>query len=75
VDRYKYSEIWQQPYETMDEEGVSSLNEQESDSQSDDSSIERKPSAVEDKNASPVPMGVRKLQFDTEWKTYRGDFR
>ena len=70
LDRYKYSEVWQQPYDTMEDDGVIRY-EQASDSQSDDSSsTARKPSAV-DNTSTPVPVGVEKLrQGSDEWKVY-----
>ncbi len=73
LDRYKYSEVWQQPYDAMEDDGVIRY-EQANDSQSDDSSTARKPSAV-DENAAPVPVGADKLLRDTEeWKVYH-EFR
>lgn len=69
LDRYKYSEVWQQPYDTMEDDGVIRY-EQATDSKSDDSSTARKPSAV-DESAAPVPVGAEKLLRDTEeWKVY-----
>lgn len=67
MDRYKYTEIWQQPYDRMNDE-VSP--EQASDQLNEESSPERRPSAVDDQSA-PVPTGVKKLHRGTEdWKVY-----
>jgi hypothetical protein len=73
VDRYKYTEVWQQPYDMMEDDGVVRY-EQATDSKTDKSSPARKPSAVDEKT-EPIPVGPEELYRDTEeWKVYH-EFR
>lgn len=70
LDRMKYSEIWQQPYETMDDRTEPA--QASDDVKQMEPSSQRKPSAVSDQpEPDPSFYGPGKLYRDhEEWKVF-----
>lgn len=70
-DKMKYSDIWQQPYETMDDRAEPADQASDEVKQVEPSS-QRKPSAVSDQpEPDPSFYGPGKLYRDNEeWKVY-----